>query len=80
MIDATGKDSEMQAIKSAIMDKNWSSEMVKPYFRNELSHANGLIIRGTKLVVPSILRERMLLLAHEGHPGQSCMKRRLRDR
>lgn len=82
VIEATKNDAELQAVLSSIMKEDWTSPIVKQYsaFRCELSFANGLVMRGSKLVVPSILRERMLLLAHEGHPGQSCMKRRLRDR
>lgn len=36
-------------------------------------------VRGNKFVVPLLLRNRMLNLAHEGHSGQVDMKRRLRD-
>lgn len=82
VVEASAKDEELQAVKRAVMDDNWASELVKPYaaFRHELSFVNGLIMRGSKLVIPSSLRNRMLVLAHEGHPGQTIMKRRLRDR
>ncbi|XP_058456697.1 uncharacterized protein K02A2.6-like [Malaya genurostris] len=82
IIEATANDEEMQAVKSSILEEDWSSNLAKQYsaFRSELSFANGLIMRGSKLVVPMNLRNRMLMLAHEGHPGQSCMKRRLRER
>ena len=39
-----------------------------------------MVVRGNKLVIPTALRERMLDLAHEGHPSESVMKRRLRNR
>lgn len=82
VVEATEKDEELQAVKRAVMEETWTSELVKPFaaFRNELSFVNGLIMRGSKLVIPSSLRNRMLVLAHEGHPGQTIMKRRLRDR
>ncbi|XP_062555305.1 uncharacterized protein K02A2.6-like isoform X1 [Armigeres subalbatus] len=32
------------------------------------------------MVIPKSLRNRFLQLAHEGHPGESAMKRRLRER
>lgn len=82
VVEATKNDEAMQAVSSSIMEEDWTSSMVKQYspFRSELSFANGLIMRGSKIVVPLSLRERMLMLAHEGHPGQTCMKRRLRDR
>ncbi|XP_058827498.1 uncharacterized protein K02A2.6-like [Topomyia yanbarensis] len=47
---------------------------------NELSYMNGLVMRGSKLVIPLALRDRMCQIAHEGHPGQSAMKSRLRDK
>lgn len=80
--EATKSDSELQAVRDAIMNENWVSVQVKSYspFRSELSYANNLVLRGSKLVIPLVLRSRMLMLAHEGHPGQSSMKRRLRDR
>ncbi|XP_053687193.1 uncharacterized protein K02A2.6-like [Sabethes cyaneus] len=37
-------------------------------------------MRGMKLVIPKMLRTRMCQLAHEGHPGHSAMKSRLRDK
>lgn len=82
VVDATEKDDELQAIKRAVMDQNWKADQVKLYspFQTEISFINGLAMRGSKLIIPLSLRKRMLLLAHEGHPGQTCMKRRLRDR
>lgn len=82
VVDATDKDTELQFVKEAIMNGDWSKDVLRPYsaFRSELSYVNELIIRGSKLVIPAALRARMLSLAHEGHPGQTCMKRRLRDR
>lgn len=82
VIDATKNDEELQAVKASVLEEDWTSNLVKQYsaFRSELSFVNGLVMRGSKLVIPMSLRNRMLTLAHEGHPGQSCMKRRLRDR
>ncbi|XP_055611823.1 uncharacterized protein K02A2.6-like [Uranotaenia lowii] len=79
---ATENDGELQSVQSAITQSDWKNEKVKAYapFQDELSYANNLLMRGSKLVIPTALRNRMLSLAHEGHPGQSSMKRRLRDR
>lgn len=70
------------SVKEAIMSSNWNNPKVKLYgpFQNELSYANGLVMRGFKLVIPMALRHRMCQLAHEGHPSQSVMKSRLRDK
>lgn len=47
-------------------------------FRFELSMLGKILLRGTWLIIPKGLRKRDLELAHEGHPGESAMKRRLR--
>lgn len=82
VVSATDQDPEMQKLKDCILSGKWNDDDLKPYsaFRLEYSFANNLIMRGTKLVIPKSLRQRMCQLAHEGHPGQSMMKRRLRDR
>jgi hypothetical protein len=44
---------------------------------NELCAIGKLVLLGTRIVLPTILREHVLELAHEGHPGISSMKIRL---
>ncbi|XP_062706679.1 uncharacterized protein K02A2.6-like isoform X1 [Aedes albopictus] len=60
---------------------NYTSELLKPFhaFRNELGTVGNLIVRGSRLIVPTILRPRMLQLGHEGHPGRTKMQQRLRS-
>lgn len=72
-------DSEFQQIKVALDDNNWAGEIsaFKP-FGNELCFAGDVLLRGIRIVIPKELRERALQLAHEGHPGMTVMKRRLR--
>ena len=59
--------------------RKWHKLENKRYLlvRNELSIIGKLVLRGTRIIVPSSLRERVLQLAHEGHPGIVSMKRRL---
>ena len=45
--------------------------------RGELSVIGKLVLRGTRIIVLSSFHERILNLAHEGHPGVVFMKRRL---
>ena len=41
--------------------------------------ANGIILKGEKIVLPSILQDTAIQLAHRrAHPGQSGLERRLR--
>lgn len=82
LVVALDEDSEMQKLKACILSGKWNAGDLKPYavFRLEYSYVNNLIMRDTKLVIPKALRQHMCRLVHEGHPGQSMMKRRLRQR
>lgn len=48
--------------------------------KDELAVSDGILIRGARIVVPSCLREQVLKLGHEGHPGISVMKSRMRTK
>ncbi|KAK7884454.1 hypothetical protein WMY93_027577 [Mugilogobius chulae] len=54
---------------------------LQPYFlmRHELAVDSPLVFRGTRLVVPKSLRERIVHVAHEGHQGIVRTKQRLRE-
>ncbi|XP_042071499.1 uncharacterized protein K02A2.6-like [Haplochromis burtoni] len=54
---------------------------IQPYFlvRHELAVESPLVFRGTRLVVPRSLREKVICLAHEGHQGIVRTKQRLRE-
>ena len=44
---------------------------VDPYwdFRGDLTYINGLILKGNRLVIPTVLRQEILQKIHEGHQG-----------
>ena len=46
----------------------------------ELSIAEGIILRGTKIVVPKSLQNKVIKIAHEGHQGLVKTKQLLRSR
>lgn len=52
---------------------------MQPYFlvRHELAVESPLVFRGTRLVVPRSLREKVICLAHKGHQGIVRTKQRL---
>lgn len=54
---------------------------LQPFFlvRHELAVEAPLIVRGTRLLVPEALQERIVHLAHEGHQGVVRTKQRLRE-
>lgn len=79
---ATKEDQEMQQLKQAIDSNDYSNGDLGGYkvFATEFGYTGDIIIRRDRIVVPPKLRSRMLELGHEGHPGSTVMKARLRDR
>ena len=47
--------------------------------KNELSVQYGIIFRGNRVVIPSLLRHKFLLELHEGHLGQNKCKSKARE-
>uniref|UniRef100_A0A182HGW4 Uncharacterized protein n=1 Tax=Anopheles arabiensis TaxID=7173 RepID=A0A182HGW4_ANOAR len=80
--NAASIDEVLGKVKNSLRSGCWNEIELKQYipFKEELGMIGEMVIRGNKLVVPDTLRKRMLDLAHEGHPGESVMKRRLRNR
>ncbi|XP_055543705.1 uncharacterized protein K02A2.6-like [Wyeomyia smithii] len=79
---ASKEDAELAIVHECARNGQWGKPEAKAYeiLKDELGFVGDLLVRGTKLVIPKSLRNRMLILAHEGHPGETVMKRRLRDR
>ena len=48
--------------------------------RNELTFIGQVILRGTRIMIPKVLRHIVVELAHEGHQGIVKMKERLRSK
>lgn len=81
IIECSKTDDEILAVKEGIYFQNWNGKGL-PYriFETELCFAGNVLLRGNRIVVPEKLRERVIHLAHEGHPGMTIMKRRLRSK
>ena len=81
---ATSKDQLLQSVIMYI-SAGWptksSTEDIFAFFkaRDELSTCSGSVFKGEQACIPFPLRNRVLQLAHEGHPGITRMKQRLRD-
>lgn len=73
-------DNGIQAVKRAIDSGDRSDKVTAPFknFESEFCFADDILLRGTRIVIPECFYDRTLELAHEGHPGTSMMKRRLR--
>lgn len=72
-------DDTIMAVKEALESGNWT-ERTLPFktFETELCLYGNILLRSNKIVMLEILRNRTIQLAHEGHPGITVMKRRLR--
>ena len=79
---ASNLDSELVNLRQCISNANWSDLLCKQYLpiRHDLTSIDCIILRDTWIVIPHTLRNRVLALAHEGHPGIVVMKRRLHSK
>lgn len=79
--EASILDNEIKAVESALYDGKWT-DLANSFkvFETELCFVDKILLRGNKIVIPEKLRLRTLDLAHEGHPGITKMKQRLRTK
>ncbi|XP_015749500.1 PREDICTED: uncharacterized protein K02A2.6-like [Acropora digitifera] len=81
--DATAADETLQNLARVITNQRWHEvgKDVSQYqqIKLELSISNGVILRGTRIVVPEKVQSQMVMLAHSGHQGIVKTKRFLRD-
>ena len=77
--EASSEDREFVELRQCIKNGNWKGDQHKQYIPvcSEQCVIGKLILRDTRIVIPSKLRPRVLSLAHEGHPGIVSMKHRL---
>ena len=76
---ASDADKKLSNVRKCVQTEMWHKLENKRYLlvRNELSVIGKVVLRGTWIIIPSSLRDQVLHLAHEGHPGIVSMKRRL---
>lgn len=76
---ASDIDESIQSVRVALDQGMWSED-ASPFklFATELCFAGKILLRGNRMVIPERLRKQTLDLAHEGHPGMTIMKQRLR--
>jgi hypothetical protein len=82
----TKKDVVPQTLQETILN-GWPDAKqdcpiaLEPYwnFRDEMSCMDGLILKATRIVVPTVLRMEMLEKIHVGHLGREKCKRRARN-
>ena len=79
---ASAEDPELNLIKECVRTGDWSKCNVPTYLhvKNELCTYGQLLLRGSRLVIPQVLQQNVLELAHEGHQGIVKTKCRLRSK
>ena len=75
--EASAVDEELSNLRKCHRENRWNGLQNKRYLlvRDEISLIGKLVLRGTRIVIPKSLREKVLQIAHEGHPGIVTMKR-----
>lgn len=73
-------DPELQTLLEDLTADRTPTSKVFCHIKDELGVVDGILIRGSRLIIPTALRERTLQNAHEGHPGIVKMKDRLRSK
>nr|XP_002730526.1 PREDICTED: uncharacterized protein K02A2.6-like [Saccoglossus kowalevskii] len=80
---ATSEDEILQKIMEVINTQKWYDlhHDVVQYkaVKDELSTANGVVLRGNRIVVPKKLQQKAICLAHVGHQGVVKTKKLLRE-
>lgn len=73
------EDNQLKAVRKALDSGNWN-DAPECFSRcaNELCSFGEVVLRGQKIVIPQKLQSQILDISHEGHPGMSVMKRRIR--
>ena len=79
---ASNANKELRNLRNCKLSNDWLKLDCKSYLpvRSELTTINFIVLRGTRMVIPSELREHVLKLAHEDHPGIVMMKKRFRSK
>ena len=89
---ATRADQTLQQLAKMICTNQWNEQDIPgadladlKLFRKvkddlTVNHDNSVILRGNRIVIPSSLQSRAMVLAHEGHQGIVKTKKLLREK
>ena len=83
IIKATNSESTLKGLRAAIRLKRWDSPVVQSFksIKDELTvTSQGVILRGTRIVIPKSLQQRAIDIAHEAHLGVEKTKSLVREK
>ena len=80
--EASYNDAELSQVKGCVRTGNWERCTFPSYahIKDELCIYGEILLRGSRIVVPKTLRDKVVRLAHEGHQGIVKTKYRLRSK
>mgnify|MGYP001794878679 FL=1 len=81
--EVADRDEEMSKLRQAIQAKSFDNVDIPAVYKaiqHELCVIGRLVLRGHRIIVPKMLRLRMIDIGHEGHSGINGTKRYLRTR
>jgi len=81
--EATSTDHVLQQVKNCLHGAVWpDTPELLPYkqVKDELCASNGVVLRGSKIVIPTALHHATLCNAHEGHQGIVRTKQMIREK
>ncbi|KAK3738593.1 hypothetical protein QZH41_009884, partial [Actinostola sp. cb2023] len=81
--EATSTDHVLQQVKNCLHGAVWpDTPDLLPYkqVKDELCASNGVVLRGSKIVIPTALHHATLCNAHEGHQGIVRTKQMIREK
>ena len=81
--DATENSRTLKLVRAALKAGYWYTDLVKEFreVKDELSvdFTNKVVLRGTRIVIPGELQNKIVKLSHEGHPRIARRKASLRE-
>jgi hypothetical protein len=74
-------DQDLERVREALKSGDWT-DCEESYIsvRNELCSIGKVVLRGTRVVIPISMRQKILSAAHEEHLGITKTKQRLREK
>jgi hypothetical protein len=67
----TCRDFSLVAVQKTVESGDWTDKLVKPFLniRDEIAvdNNNGVILRGTRIIIPATVQTRVEKVAHTGH-------------
>ena len=80
--EVSAVDGEMTQLRECIQTGKWErcSNQAYKTVKDELTSLGKLVLRGSRIVIPEKLRQKVIDLAHEGHQGIVKTKERLRTK